>query len=118
MDFFGKPVVSLTNFQLNLILYTRVFKNIFDQHQDIPEHITKNPKQLLDFASSSETRQKAKERIDKAGDGGAGVIGATKQDLNNLGVEQADTSATNLHDEAKKKGGSLSMKDLMDLGGY
>lgn len=118
MDFFGKPVVSLTNFQLNLILYTRVFKNIFDQHQDIPEHITKDPKQLLDFASSSETRQKAKERIDRAGDGGAGVMGATKQDLDNLGVEKADSSARNLHDEAKKKGGSLSMKDLMDLGGY
>ena len=118
MDFFGKPVVALTNFQLNLILYTRVFKNIFDQHENIPEQITKDPKQLLDFASSSESREKAKERIQKAGDGGAGVMGATKQDLDKLGVDRPDASAKNLHEEAKKKGGSLSMKDLMDMGGY
>ena len=118
MDFFGKPVVSLTNFQLNLILYTRVFKNIFDNHDDIPEQITKDPKLLLDFASSSESRERAKERIAKAGDGGAGVMGATKQDLDKLGIDRPEASAKNLHDEAKKKGGSLSMKDLMDMGGY
>ncbi len=118
MDFFGKPVVALTNFQLNLILYTRVFKNIFDQNEDIPEQITKDPKQLLDFAQSSESRQRAKERIQKAGDGGAGVMGATKQDLDKLGVDRPDASSKNLHEEAKKKGGSLSMKDLMDMGGY
>lgn len=118
MDFFGKPVVALTNFQLNLILYTRVFKNIFDHHQDIPDQIKKDPKLLLDFASSSESREKAKERIAKAGDGGAGVIGATKQDLDNLGVDRPQASSRNLHEEAKKKGGSLSMKDLMDMGGY
>ena len=118
MDFFGKPVVSLTNFQLNLILYTRVFKNIFDHHEDIPDQITKDPKLLLDFASSSESRERAKERIAKAGDGGAGVMGATKQDLDKLGVDRPEASATNLHEAAKKKGGSLSMKDLMDMGGY
>ena len=118
MDFFGKPVVSLTNFQLNLILYTRVFKNIFDHHEGIPDQITKDPKLLLDFASSSESRERAKERIAKAGDGGAGVMGATKQDLDKLGVDRPEASATNLHEAAKKKGGSLSMKDLMDMGGY
>ena len=63
-------------------------------------------------------REKAKERITKAGDGGAGVIGATKQDLDNLGVDRPQASSRNLHEEAKKKGGSLSMKDLMDMGGY
>ena len=31
-------------------------------------------------------------------------MGATKQDLDNLGVKRADSSARNLHDEAKKKG--------------
>ena len=118
MDFFGKPVVSLTNFQLNLILYTRVFKNIFDSHQDIPDQINKDPKMLLDFAPNSESRERAKERISKAGDGGAGVMGATRQDLDKLGVDRPEASATNLHEAAKKKGGSLSMKDLMDMGGY
>ena len=45
-------------------------------------------------------------------------MGATKQDLDKLGVDRPDASAKNLHEEAKKKGGSLSMKDLMDMGGY
>ena len=33
-DFFGDPILYLTNFQLNLIMYTRIFKNIFDQYDN------------------------------------------------------------------------------------
>ena len=114
-DFFGKPVCKLTNFQLNLIIYTRIFKNIFDNHNDIPEKIQKDPKALMDFAVSADARDKAKGELNKEGSAGASVVGATKEDLENLGLNTG-TQQT-LTEVAKKKGGSLSMKDLMDLNG-
>lgn len=114
-DFFGKPVAKLTNFQLNLLIYTRIFKNIFEQHKDIPEKINKDPNALLDFASSSESREKAKSQLNKENSAGASVLGATKEDMETLGLN-TDTQKT-MTQAAKEKGGSLSMKDLMNLNG-
>jgi len=114
-DFFGAPVAKLTNFQLNLLIYTRIFKNIFEQNNDIPERMMKDPKALLDFAASADSREKAKSQLNKEGSAGASVVGATAQDLSDLGL--ASESQKTMTQAAKEKGGSLSMKDLMDLNG-
>lgn len=113
-DFFGKPVLELTNFQMTLIVYTRVFKNIFDQNENIPERIKKDPDALLDYANSAEAREKIKQQMsdDKAG---STIMGATEEDLEELGM--ATSKGISLSEEAKKRGGELSMKDLMDLSG-
>ena len=115
-DFFGKPVVDLTNYQLNLILYTKIFKNIMEQYsEEIPDRIKGDPDGLLDFANSSESRDKIKEELSK--DSGAStIVGATKEDMDELGLSRPKQGKT-LEDLAKDKGGSLSMKDLMDLSG-
>lgn len=113
-DFFGKPVVDLNNFQLNLLLYTRIFKNIFENNEDIPEKIQKDPKALLDFANSSEAREEVKTKMNDSSSAST-IVGATSEDLEELGVSKS--SGNSLHQAAKKKGGSLSMKDLMDLSG-
>lgn len=115
MDFFGLPVVELNNFQLNLIIYTRIFKNIFDQHDDIPEKIRKDPSALLDYAGSADAREELKNKMETESGGGSSVVGATKEDLENLGLSQG--GGQTLSSAAESKGGSLSMKDLMDLGG-
>ena len=113
-DFFGKPILFLTNFQLNLIIYTRIFKNIFEHYDDIPEKINKDPAALLDFANSSEAREEIKRKFD--GDNAAStIVGATKEDMEELGL--APNEGTSLSEAAKKKGGTLDMKDLMDLSG-
>lgn len=114
-DFFGKPVVELTNFQLNLILYTKIFKNIFENHDDIPDRIKNDPEALLDFSNSSEAREEMKKKFDTNTAGGSTIVGATSQDLDELGM--APTEGKTLSEAAKEKGGSLSMKDLMDLSG-
>lgn len=114
-DFFGAPVAKLTNFQLNLLIYTRIFKNIFEQHSDIPERMMKDPNALLDFAASAKSREDAKDALNKDNSAGASVVGATKQDLADLGLNTG-TQKT-MTQAAKEKGGSLSMKDLMDLNG-
>lgn len=114
-DFFGQPIVKLTNFQLNLIIYTRIFKNIFQQHEDIPEKVSKDPEALMDFANSSEAREEIKRKIGDSDAGGTSIVGATKEDLEELGV--TPSAGKSIESAAKEKGGSLSMKDLMDLSG-
>ena len=116
-EFYGKPVCKLSTNQIQLITYTRVFKNILEQNQNIPERIKKDPKALLDFASTSEKeKDRIQEQLDK--DGATTVFGATKEDYEYLGVDMdAETKPVSLHEEAKKKGGSLSMEDLIKLTG-
>jgi hypothetical protein len=117
MQFFGQPVCQLTHNQLKLILFVRLFKSIFENNEDIPSHIKKDPKALLDFASSS---QKGKEVLDKHEDKGGAttIVGATKEDYEYMGVNKASqVKGESLTEAAKKKGGTLNMQDLMDLTG-
>jgi hypothetical protein len=115
-DFFGSPIVHLSTNQLNLIIYTRVFKNIFDTHDDIPDKIKKDPDALLDYSASSEAREDIKSKLQATDTkGGSTIVGATKDDLEELGLQSS--GGKSLHDAAAKKGGKLSMKDLMDLSG-
>ena len=115
-ELFGNPAFLLTNFQLTTLLYARVFKNIFDHNEDIPENIKKDPKALLDFSSSSKQRDKAKEHLSK--DGTSMVFGATEKDYEQMGIKKEELSKgkTTLQEAARKKGGSLNMQDLMNLG--
>jgi hypothetical protein len=117
MQFFGLPVCNLTQHQLKLILFTKVFKSIFDNNENIPEKIRKDPQALLDFASSS---QKGKDELDKHEEkGGAStIVGATKEDYEYMGVHNSNIQETSsLNQKAKEKGGKLNMQDLMDLSG-
>ena len=113
MQFFGRPACNLTHNQMKLIIFTRVFKNIFENNENIPEKIKKDPKALLDYASTS---KKGKEELEKHSDkGGAStLVGATKEDYEYMGVEESGVS---LEKAAKEKGGSLSMQDMIDMTG-
>ena len=94
-----------------------MFKSIFDNNENIPEKIRKDPQALLDFASSS---QKGREELDRHEEkGGAStIVGATKEDYEYMGVHKSNMQETSsLNEKAKEKGGKLSMQDLMDLSG-
>ena len=115
VQFYGKPFCELTYNQIRLIVYSRIFKNIFDQNENIPDKIKEDPKKLLDYGSiSSEEREKMRSKI-SGGDGGT-LVGATKEDYEYLGVEQP-VGTIDLNEEARKKGGQLNMEDLMKLHG-
>lgn len=116
-DFYGKPVVQLTNFQLHLLIYTKIFKNIFENNKDIPERVKKNPTALLDFAEGKQGREKMEQKLKNKGSAVSSIVGATKEDYKDLGVEPESSQKT-MHEAAKAKGGRLSMKDLMNLNGF
>ena len=49
--------------------------------------------------------------------GGSSLVGASKEELQSLGASDQNEEFVNLAKEAHKKGGELSMQDLMKLHG-
>jgi len=119
VGFFGKPVCHLTYNQLKLIVYTKIFKNIFEQNSHIPDKIKKDPQALLDYGSiSSEAKEKIQDVAESDKDGST-LFGATDEDYEYAGLTKpSEKPGVSLQDAAQKKGGSLSMEDLMQLSGH
>jgi hypothetical protein len=113
LNMFGEPLKNLTAFQLKMISYARSFLNIFKNSQkEIPDHIAKDPDLLIDFYNSQKTENNAK---NKGESDATTYFGANRNDIEQL--KNNDQEAIILTDEIKKKGGSLNMKDMMDLHG-
>jgi len=115
IHFFGLPVTKLTFNQLRLLIYARYFKNIFMQNDKMPEEYKKDPEKIFDYVNANE---KAKDILNKEKDGQAqSIVGATKEDYKYLNMDKGTTKTLSLAEEAKKKGGSLDMNDLMKIMG-
>lgn len=109
---FGEPLKNLTSFQLKMITYSRGFLNIFKNSQkEIPDHVAKDPELLVDFYNS----QKDNKTNKNTDADGTTYFGANKDDIDQ--IKREDQDAIILSDEIKKKGGTLSMKDMMELHG-
>lgn len=110
MDFFGRPLTFLSTFQLKLLAYGRMFLNILQNVENIPESIRKSPKELLDFVDSQRKRDKNQQKNSKHNN--VGVVGGTKEDL-----EYYDPNAKkiDLAEEIKKNGGKLDANQMASL---
>lgn len=109
--FFGKFINQLTVYQMKLCLYGKVFNNIFQYHNDIPDDLRKDPQGIFDFVDSKKLRENFQS---KSKDGTSVVFGATQKDLDILDPTAQKIS---LSEEIKKSGGSLNMEQMMKLMG-
>ena len=109
-ELFGKPMVKLSENQVRLLIYSKIFKNIFETIEHIPDGIKKDPEALLQYKDKSQAQKEfeSKTRGKKKGnvEGAEMVFGATKEEIGK------DTKT--LKDVMKDKT-SLSMEDLMKL---
>jgi hypothetical protein len=112
--FYGKPIVELSAYQLKLALYARVFFNIFQYHEDIPEHIKKDPEAIFNFVDTKKGVSKVQEKFKNSDSGGSAVFNATKEDLE---VIDPNAKKVSLTDEIAKKGGAMTMDDFINLMG-
>jgi hypothetical protein len=117
VNFYGEPVVHLTFYKTEVFSYGLQFKNILsDSKNRPPDEIANDPDKLIEWADANKN---AKEILDKSGeeDGSASsLVGATKEDLEHLGIDM-NTEGVSLEKAAAEKGGSLNMQDLMKLHG-
>ena len=110
--FFGKNICNLSAYQMKLLLYGKIFNNIFQYHDDIPENIKKDPKAIFAFVDSKKNREKYQN--DTRDKDGSMLFGATKEDLDIL---DPSASKISLSEQLAKNGGSLSMEDMINLMG-
>ena len=114
--FFGKPMIDLSVFQIKLVLFGRVFQNIFQYTDDIPDSIRDDPEKLIAFSESQSNKAQGKKGKPFVDENAAGstVFGGTKEDLSDIGGEVQGVS---LSEEIKKAGGKLTMEQMMKLSG-
>lgn len=118
---YGKPIVYLTFYQIEVFSYSRYFRNALSEAKHKPaDELYEDPEKLIDWLESSKNAEEMlnktniKENKKSEGAVGTSIVGAKKEDLAKIG---ADEKGVSLHNEALKKGGTLSMQDLMKLHG-
>lgn len=111
-NFFGKFIYQMSTYQIKLLLYGRIFHNIFQYNDDIPDSIKKDPQAIFNFVDSKKNREKY--QADTKDSDGSMLFGATSKD-----VEILDPTARkiSLSEEIAKNGGSLNMEQMMQLMG-
>jgi hypothetical protein len=111
-NFFGKFVYEMTVHQIKLLLYGRIFNNIFQYNDDIPDYMKKDPKAIFGFVDSKKTREQYQ---NDAKDSDATMLfGATDKDIEILDPNARKVS---LSEALAKSGGSLNMEQMMNLMG-
>lgn len=115
-DMYGKPIKDLSAFELKLLTYARTFLNIFKNSQkEIPSHVARDPEALMDFYDMQKENANKERGKASQGEGGTTYFGANKQDISQMKGDDED--AVDLAKEIKKKGGTMNMKEFMDLHG-
>ena len=108
-NMFSKPLFELSINQVKLVIYARMFKNIFENYSRIPDRIKTNPEKIIDYVNAQEKAKDRLKNFDK--DGASTLVGAKKEDYEYLGIAQ--TEENTLSAKLKEKGGKMNMKDLM-----
>lgn len=122
-SFFGRPICNLTYFQIKLGSYARMFKNILEKAENLPEDVRTDPEKLLDYVRTGEN---AKKRMEEAAQSGgkendvvaSTLIGAKNEEYKAIGMK-SDAGAVSLTEELKRKQAEgkkgLDMHDLMRM---
>lgn len=81
-SFYGKPIIYLTNYQVEVFRHATYFKNIFSNSQTAPpEDVIDDPEKLVNWFNMSRNIQKAVEK-------GGSVVGASAEDYKRAGIKE------------------------------
>ncbi len=114
-EFFGKPICTLTNYQLSLSAYGNYYKTILSSENRPPEEFLADPIKLEEWYNGRNSAEKVLEKTNKIEGGNVSLVGATEEDLKFLGYEQ--TGAVSLMKATEDAGGMMDMEALMKLHG-
>jgi hypothetical protein len=120
--FYGKPLVELSFYQIELFSYARYFKGILTNSKTRPpEYIMSDPDKLIEWYEGSKNVEEVINRNSKVSQKdnvATSVVGATSEDMKRLGLKNNNEEVgIDLNKEAAKKGGKLDMQDLIKLHG-
>lgn len=116
MIYYGKPITQLSYNQIELFSNGRHFKNILSKMgPETSFEYQNDPEKLIELFESRESAEKIIKKMDKDNNKNISFVGATQEDLERLGMTGPGQNTINLNKAAKKKGGNLSFKEIIEL---
>ena len=119
MIFFGKPVVDLTNYQIDLFSTGKFYKSVMSSKGNPPEEAYEDPQKLVEWYDSAQAAEEIKKQTE--GKEASTIVGADKKEVQKMIDE--DPFAVDFNKEVSKKmeekdSEALEMKDIMKIHGY
>lgn len=113
-NFYGKPIVYLTYYQSALARHGKYFHTLFMSENRPPDNIMGDPDKIIDWVTTTSNAKRLAAKTEATGEGGAAsFVGATKKDLEAMGMAPSTVS---LKDKAKGKS-SMNMQEMMAAAG-
>ena len=85
--FYGKAIVALTFYQIELFGYARYYKSLLEQTEGKPPaDMMDKPEKLVEWFDSTKSAKEVLDKVDKGEGTASSLVGATKQDLKTFGV--------------------------------
>ena len=119
-SFWGKPTYLCTKYQIDTLLFGKMYRNIItnkaENGQPVSDQILSDPDAFVDWADSQSGNSSGKSKRNKSGKNMVtSYVGATKEDLDNLGVTTSKIRGKSLLELAAEKGGQLDKNDYLSL---
>ena len=115
-NFFGKPILSLTNFQVSLMSHGKYLKNLMSNHKSPPEDFQGSPDKVIEWYELQIKSAEAMQNMDNKGEaGGKSIFGASKSELSSM--ETNDEKSLNLTEEIEKHGGEMNFDEILKMHG-
>jgi hypothetical protein len=119
-SFWGKPTVRCTKYQIDLLLYGKMYKNMIRSYAEngkpITDQILNDPDIFVEWTDNQSGGSNYKNRKQKSGKNVvSSYVGATQEDLKHLGVKTEKIGGKSLLELAEEKGGQLDKNDYLSL---
>lgn len=116
--FWGNPTVKCSKHQIDLLVYGKMFKSTIESYlkndKPISEEIMSDPDKFIqwfDSLNANNSTVKVKQKKSNSSNVVSSYVGATKEDLNKLGVKVEKLQGKSLLELAESKGGVLEKSD-------
>jgi hypothetical protein len=111
--FYGKRILELTFYQVEVFKSAVHFKHIFSNADaTIPDDVMNDPEKIMEWFNASKN---AKDIVKDKDGKGVSVVGASPSDYKRLGLVEDESQVVDLFAKAKKKGGELDIGDFIKI---
>lgn len=116
-SFWGKAATKCTKYQIDLLVYGKMYKNLIksynEQDKSVPDDIMEDPEKFVSWvdnlknSSGKQSKTKKNDKLSNSKNKVSSFVGATKEDLDQLGVKTEKIKGKNLLELAEESGGVL-----------
>lgn len=126
VDFWGQPVNKCSKYQIDLLVYGKIYKNVIKNRSEngepIRDEILNDPELFLNWLDDESNKSKtatpnsnSKYNFNKGDNAVSSYVGASADDLEKMGVKVEKIKGKSLLDLAREKGGTLEKSDYLKV---